>query len=216
MTDSFSKRKYHKTIDNIGNLSIESIADTLPPYVYSNDRKYYSHETSYLNSRHVKTLFHTLQSFYDSGAILNRFVTIHVPKAWGNNPQEFITMLTNKTRKWLKWHDQDFAYIWVLEKGDIIGFHAHFLMYIPPHYLKPYRRKLKTWIGYENNIDLKTILYPAWGGLHDRTDVIQILNYMCKGLNPRQKANFPKIKTSHQGTFKGRRCGYSTIKREQK
>ncbi len=181
--------------------------DTLT--LYSKRKYQYRHAKRHLSGKMVKEIFNYTENAFYAGTPLNRFITIHLQTA-KLNPQKFIVGLMEHTRKWLQRRNLPHAYVWVLENGQFKGVHVHIIMHIPTGYQITYKKALKKWLPFalkKPDVDIKTIGYPRWGLLHEKSKIYGLLKYICKGIEAQERLN--GIKPSYQGPIIGRRCGMS-------
>ena len=178
-------------------------------HLYSNGKKYYSHAHRYLTVKQVNCIYQACETAYEHGTPLNRFFTIHYNDyADLKNPQKFMTDILDRSRKWLKYRGLPVAYVYVIENGKIKGIHGHLLIHIPAPYQTKYKQALKGWLPFEWNkrrVDVKTIKYPPYGLLSHHSRIYGLLQYMCKGINP--KTPVRGIKPRYQGEIFGKRWG---------
>ncbi len=188
------------------------VTDTKPkPHLYSIGKTYYLHAHDYLTAKQVERIFTACEKAYNQGTPLNRFITIHYDDyADPKRPQQFITLILERSRKWLEYRGLPVAYLYVLENGKYKGIHAHMLIHIPAHYQREYKKALRRWLPFEwsrTRVNVKTIKYPCYGDISPLDGLYGVLRYMCKGIDP--KANLWSIKPIFQGTIFGRRWGVS-------
>lgn len=180
-------------------------------HLYSIGKKYYRHYHNYLTEKQVNNLIAAAEKAYDIGTPLNRFFTIHYDDyADHKKPQQFVTRILERTRKWLQYRGLPVAYIYTIENGQTKGIHVHLLLHIPAHYQRDYKKALRQWLPFEWNkerVIVKPIKYPPFGDLSSLSPLYGILTYICKGIDP--SANLPNINAHYQGKIRGKRWGIS-------
>lgn len=179
--------------------------------LYSIGKKYYRHAHKYLTANQVRNIFSAAEQAYYQYTPLNRFFTIHYNDyADPNNPQQFVTDILARTRKWLQYRRLPVAYVYVIEKGKTKGIHTHILLHIPAHYQREYKKALRRWLPFEWNkttVNVKPIKHPQYGDLSPLHTLYGTLRYICKGINPAEP--ILGIKPRNQGRISGQRWGIS-------
>lgn len=215
MTEIFLDQKNDKTIDLQG-AEADCPALELAHHTLLVCKKLsYTHENHYMTAEQVNDLFTLTQEAHTGKRPFNRFITIHlkdIKHLKTKTPQNLLSELMEKTRKWLQRNGFGHAHIWVLENGDVKGIHAHILVHIPRRHIHEYKRLLKKWLPLDftdNTLNIKTVKYPQWGQLGGRSCVYGALRYICKGIDP--KTPTQDIRPKYQGEIIGRRCGHSKL-----
>ncbi len=173
----------------------------------------YIHSTNHLSKTQVEKLFKAGEKAFELDCPLSRFITIHFDDyADQKRPQKFIVEFLSHARKWLKRRNIPVAYLYTLENGKIKGLHAHLLIHIPNGYQIEFKRAMAGWLPFEvkkPKVKFKGIQYPLYDKLTPFNGCYGTLQYICKGVDPKDTTY--GIKPKYQRKIMGRRWGISEL-----
>ena len=105
-------------------------------------------ESLQLSERQCRVLIGRSFDAWDAGQPLNRFVTL----AWGKaeidgcEATKATGSFINRARDWMRWHGHTMPWVWVQERGDVLGQHAHILLHVPPELGDLFRTMPRRWV----------------------------------------------------------------------
>lgn len=94
----------------------------------------------------VRLLIHAIAHTQDIGYPFNRFVTIDWELASVIDPWKAQGKFLKYIRDWTKGHGQELSYVWIMERGSIIGLHSHMLLHIPLPLISRFIRLQHRWL----------------------------------------------------------------------
>ncbi len=135
------------------------------------------------------------------GLPLNQFVTIAWQQAdFVGRIHDVQGLLLQRMRKWLLYRGVTPAFVWVLEVGETIGLHGHYLVHVPDQHITAFEKMLSGWI--DGDVTRGVVV------VEKVTNVRPLLRYLLKGLRPRSAALL-RIEPRPQGNIAGKRLGTS-------
>ena len=153
---------------------------------------------------------------------LNCFVTIDWELAGVVDPVKatgkYLKLVTDALRK----HGHVMAYLWVQERGPIVGQHAHVLLHLPPSLARWFKRRQPAWLrscgvparkGLSRAVCIGRSYQQCLGEAPDRDryrrDLEYLLSYLLKDAEPKART---LLGIRHEGQFgavRGKRASVS-------
>lgn len=157
------------------------------------------------------------------GLPFNRAITIDWELGGINDAQKAQTSFFKLLRDWLTRWGQATAYVWVLERGEVMGIHSHVLIYVPPQHIPRLSRLQRGWLKRVGVVTKKGVIHssPIGHTSHAamssdsgtdasyRQNLDTVIAYILKAADSKARCHHRLPKTPKYSLVTGKRVGTS-------
>lgn len=161
----------------------------------------------------VENLSNAAEFAYLTDRPLNRSIAINLTNAGIDDPHSFLTLFLMRAGDWLRDHDADLCYVYVIENKG--GLNVHILIHVPPQLHSGFAHHQRGWLKQAGCkavkagvIKTRILPAPKHGEGKYLVELENALFYFSKGADERI-CRMLGIRRTPQGIVQGKRAGTS-------